>query len=134
MSVIGGTASMYIIAFFLPSFLTLALGVSSAVSLLLLLPAFHLILTWPSTGTVLVLVFVLIGLMTLQSPVGFGMILEALRPEVRATSLGIIYAFGPLTSQLNATAAKRRRQIRCSVWPRFAVATHWTADDRLQDR
>ena len=133
MLVIGGTSSMYTIAFFLPSFLTLTLGMPSAVaslagcmagvvllfgsplagrladrvphrktllyglsavSLLLLLPAFHLIHARPSIGTVLAVVFVLIGLMTLQSPAGFVMILEALRPEVRATSLGIIYAFG----------------------------------------
>lgn len=133
MVVIGGTSSMYTIAFFLPSFLTLTLGMPSAVSslagcmagvvlligsplagrladriprrktllyatsivsLLLLMPAFHLIRTWPSIGTVLLVVFVLIGLMTLSSPAGFVMILEALRPEVRATSLGIIYALG----------------------------------------
>lgn len=133
MLVIGGTSSMYTIAFFLPSFLTLTLGMPSAVSslagcmagvvllvgspfagrladrvpsrkkllyavsivsLALLLPAFHVIRTWPSIGTVLVVVFVLIGLMTLSGPAGFVMILEALRPEVRATSLGIIYALG----------------------------------------
>jgi MHS family proline/betaine transporter-like MFS transporter len=39
-------------------------------------------------------VFVLIGLMTLSSPAGFVLILEAFKPEVRATSLGIIYALG----------------------------------------
>ncbi|MGF6574786.1 MHS family proline/betaine transporter-like MFS transporter [Paraburkholderia sp. GAS333] len=133
MLVIGGTSSMYTIAFFLPSFLTLTLGMPSAVaslagcmagvvlligsplagriadrvpsrkkllyavsivSLVLLLPAFHVIRAWPSIGTVLAVVFVLIGLMTLSGPAGFVMILESLRPEVRATSLGIIYALG----------------------------------------
>jgi hypothetical protein len=66
----------------------------SIVSLLILLPAFHAIRTWPSIGTVLVVVAVLIGMMTLSGPAGFVLILEALRPEVRATSLGIIYALG----------------------------------------
>ncbi|WP_028207046.1 hypothetical protein [Paraburkholderia nodosa] len=32
--------------------------------------------------------------MTLSSPAGFLMILEALQPEIRATALGIIYAIG----------------------------------------
>jgi MFS family permease len=133
MLVIGGTSSMYTIAFFMPSFLTLTLGMPPAVSslaggvagavlligsplggriadrvrsrktllyalsivsLLILLPAFHAIRTWPSIGTVLVVVAVLIGMMTLSGPAGFVLILEALRPEVRATSLGIIYALG----------------------------------------
>ncbi|CAM2167288.1 MFS transporter [Burkholderia orbicola] len=131
--VIGGTSTMYTIVFFLPSFLTLTLGMPASVALLsgctagavmlvgspfagrfadrlrrrkpmlrtvcaistaLVLPAFHAMRTWPSVVTVLAVVVVLIGLMTLSSPAGFVMILEALRPEVRATSLGMIYALG----------------------------------------
>ncbi|WP_321856144.1 MFS transporter [Burkholderia cenocepacia] len=131
--VIGGTSTMYTIVFFLPSFLTLTLGMPASVALLsgctaggvmlvgspfagrfadrlrrrkpmlrtvcvistaLVLPAFHAMRTWPSVFTVLAVVIVLIGLMTLSSPAGFVMILEALRPEVRATSLGMIYALG----------------------------------------
>ncbi|AOI76267.1 MULTISPECIES: MFS transporter [unclassified Burkholderia] len=131
--VIGGTSTMYTIVFFLPSFLTLTLGMPASVSLLsgctagavmlagspfagrfadrlrrrkpmlqtvcaistaLVLPAFHAMRAWPSVFTVLAVVVVLIGLMTLSSPAGFVMILEALRPEVRATSLGMIYALG----------------------------------------
>ncbi|MFM0207649.1 MFS transporter [Paraburkholderia sediminicola] len=133
MLVIGGTSSMYVIVFFLPSFLTMTTGMPAAVSLLagctaglvllvgspfagrladrmprrktllyaasvvslvVLLPAFHAIKTWPSIYTVVLVVFVLIGLMTLSSPAGFVLILEAFKPEVRATSLGIIYALG----------------------------------------
>jgi MHS family proline/betaine transporter-like MFS transporter len=124
---------MYVIVFFLPSFLTMTTGMPSAVSLLagctaglvllvgspfagrladrmprrktllyaasvvslaVLLPAFYAIKTWPSIYTVVLVVFVLIGLMTLSSPAGFVLILEAFQPEVRATSLGIIYALG----------------------------------------
>ncbi len=70
------------------------LAAGSIVSLALLFPAFTAIAARPAVGTVLVVVIVLIGLMTLTSPAGFLMILEALRPEVRATSLGIIYAVG----------------------------------------
>ncbi|WP_322081357.1 MFS transporter [Burkholderia sp. BCC1972] len=131
--VIGGTSTMYTIVFFLPSFLTLTLGMPASVSLLsgctagavmlvgspfagrfadrlrrrkpmlrtvcaistaLVLPAFLAMRTWPSVFTVLAVVIVLIGLMTLSSPAGFVMILDALRPEVRATSLGMIYALG----------------------------------------
>ncbi|CAE6800634.1 MFS transporter [Paraburkholderia haematera] len=133
MLVIGGTSSMYVIVFFLPSFLTMTIGMPAAVSLLagctaglvlligspfagrladrmprrktllygvsvvslaVLLPAFYAIKTWPSIYTVVLVVFVLIGLMTLSSPAGFVLILEAFKPEVRATSLGIIYALG----------------------------------------
>ncbi|MFL9868093.1 MFS transporter [Paraburkholderia fungorum] len=133
MLVIGGTSSMYVIVFFLPSFLTMTTGMPAAVSLLagctaglvllvgspfagrladrmprrktllyaasvvslvVLLPAFYAIRTWPSIYTVVLVVFVLIGLMTLSSPAGFVLILEAFKPEVRATSLGIIYALG----------------------------------------
>lgn len=133
MMVIGGTSSMYTIAFFLPSFLTLTLSMPAAVSLLsgcmagivllvgspfagrladrmthrktllygasvvslvLLFPAFHTIRMAPSIATVMVVVFLLIGLMTLSSPAAFVLILEALRPEARATSLGVIYALG----------------------------------------
>ncbi|NPT55866.1 MFS transporter [Paraburkholderia elongata] len=133
MLVIGGTSSMYVIVFFLPSFLTMTTGMPAAVSLLagctaglvlligsplagrladrmprrktllyavsvvslvVLLPAFYAIKTWPSIYTVVLVVFVLIGLMTLSSPAGFVLILEAFKPEVRATSLGIIYALG----------------------------------------
>ncbi|MFM0075826.1 MFS transporter [Paraburkholderia sediminicola] len=133
MLVIGGTSSMYVIVFFLPSFLTMTTGMPTAVSLLagctaglvlligspfagrladrmprrktllyavsvvslmVLLPAFYAIKTWPSIYTVVLVVFVLIGLMTLSSPAGFVLILEAFKPEVRATSLGIIYALG----------------------------------------
>lgn len=70
------------------------LAIASIVSLALLFPAFAAIAARPTVGTVLVVAVVLIGLMTLTSPAGFLMILEALRPEVRATSLGIIYAVG----------------------------------------
>ncbi|WP_321782159.1 MFS transporter [Paraburkholderia sp. J94] len=70
------------------------LAAGSLVSLALLFPAFAAIAAWPAVGTVLAVVLVLIGLMTLTSPAGFLMMLEALRPEVRATSLGIIYAVG----------------------------------------
>ncbi|WP_322004675.1 MFS transporter [Paraburkholderia tropica] len=70
------------------------LAAGSLVSLALLFPAFAAIAAWPSVGTVLAVVLVLVGLMTLTSPAGFLMMLEALRPEVRATSLGIIYAVG----------------------------------------
>ncbi|WP_321881695.1 MFS transporter [Paraburkholderia bannensis] len=70
------------------------LAVTSVVSLALLFPAFAAIAARPTVSTVLVVAVVLIGLMTLTSPAGFLMILEALRPEVRATSLGIIYAVG----------------------------------------
>ncbi|MEM5316349.1 MFS transporter [Paraburkholderia sp. JHI869] len=133
MLVIGGTATMYTIVFFLPAFLSLSLGMpqaaaaasgvaagvvllvgspfagrladcvshrkrllagASVVSLALVFPAFRAIALWPTPMTVLVVVVVLIGLMTLTTPTGFLMILEALRPEVRATSLGIIYAVG----------------------------------------
>ncbi|NYH27149.1 MFS transporter [Paraburkholderia bryophila] len=66
----------------------------SVVSLVLLLPAFYAIKTWPSIGTVVLVVFVLTGLMTTSSPAGFVLILEAFKPEVRATSLGVIYALG----------------------------------------
>ncbi|WP_322015230.1 MFS transporter [Paraburkholderia sp. J12] len=131
--VIGGTATMYTIVFFLPAFLSLTLGMSTAtaslsgcaagivlligspfagkladriprrkpligvascVSLALVFPAFRAIAAWPAVGTVVLVVIVLIGFMTLTSPAAFLMILEALRPEVRATSLGIIYALG----------------------------------------
>jgi MFS transporter, MHS family, proline/betaine transporter len=131
--VIGSTATMYTIVFFLPSFLTLTLGMPSAtallsscmagiillvgsplagkladrvasrkrllfgtsvVSLVIVLPAFWAIAAFPSMSTVGVAVVVLVGLMTLASPAGFLMILEALQPEVRATALGIIYAVG----------------------------------------
>ncbi|NIE69020.1 MFS transporter [Burkholderia sp. Ax-1719] len=70
------------------------LAVASVVSLALLFPAFAAIAARPTVDTVLIVAIVLIGLMTLTSPAGFLMILEALRPEVRATSLGIIYAVG----------------------------------------
>lgn len=133
MLVIGSTATMYTIVFFLPTFLTLTLhmppatalpsscaaGVillvgsplagkladrvvsrkrllfgSTVASLVVLLPAFWAIATFPSMATVAIAVSVLVGLMTLSSPAGFLMILEALQPEVRATALGIIYAIG----------------------------------------
>ena len=133
MLVIGGTASMYTIAFFLPSFLAMTLHVPPAaallagcaaglvlligspcagwladrvprrkmllypvsiVSLMLVLPAFRAIAAMPTVGVILAVVCVLVGLMTLSSPAGFVLMLEALRPEVRATSLGIIYALG----------------------------------------
>jgi MFS family permease len=133
MLVIGGTSTMYTMVFFLPSFLTLTLGMPSAVSLLagcmaglvlllgspfagrladrvprrktllyavsvaslaILLPAFFLIHHWPSIYTVLLVVCVLIGLMTLSSPAAFVLILEAFPPQIRATSLGVIYALG----------------------------------------
>ncbi|MCP3708703.1 MFS transporter [Paraburkholderia sp. CNPSo 3274] len=133
MLVVGGTATMYTIVFFLPAFLTLTLGMppataslsgcaagaillvgsplagkladrvasrkqlltSTSVASLLALPlAFWAIATLPSMATVLAAVFVLVGLMTLSTPAGFLMILEALQPEVRATALGIIYAVG----------------------------------------
>ncbi|KFG92534.1 MFS transporter [Burkholderia paludis] len=64
------------------------------VSTLLVLPAFYALRTWPSAVTAMAVVIVLIGLMTLSSPASFVMILEALRPEVRAMSLGMIYALG----------------------------------------
>jgi MHS family proline/betaine transporter-like MFS transporter len=66
----------------------------SIASLVVLLPAFHAIRVWPSIYTVALVVFLLVGLMTLSSPTGFVLILESLRPEVRATSLGVIYALG----------------------------------------
>lgn len=50
---------------------------------LLLAPAFHAIRTWPSIWTVVLVVFVLIGLTMLWSPVGFVLILETFKPEVR---------------------------------------------------
>ncbi|MDN7586156.1 MFS transporter [Burkholderia seminalis] len=64
------------------------------VSALLVLPAFYAMHAWPSVTTAILVVALLIGLMTLSSPACFVMILEALRPEVRATSLGMIYALG----------------------------------------
>ena len=70
------------------------LYVASIVSLGAILPAFHAIQVWPSIYTVMLVVSVLIGAVTLSSPVAFVLILEAFRPEVRATSLGIIYALG----------------------------------------
>jgi MFS transporter, MHS family, proline/betaine transporter len=133
MIVIGASSTMYTIVFFLPSFLTMTIGMPSAVSLLAgctaglvllvgspfagrladrmrrrktllyvasivslgaILPAFHAIQVWPSIYTVMLVVSVLIGAVTLSSPVAFVLILEAFRPEVRATSLGIIYALG----------------------------------------
>ncbi|PQV49804.1 MFS transporter [Paraburkholderia sp. BL21I4N1] len=66
----------------------------SVVSLAVLLPAFYAIKSWPSIGTVVLVVFVLTALMTTSSPAGFVLILEAFKPEVRATSLGVIYALG----------------------------------------
>jgi MFS family permease len=131
--VIGSTATMYTIVFFLPAFLTLTLHMppttallsscaagiillagsplagkladrvasrkrllfgTSIASLVVVLPAFWAIAAFPSMATVAVAVCVLVGLMTLASPAGFLMILEALQPEVRATALGIIYAVG----------------------------------------
>ncbi|VWC89924.1 MFS transporter [Burkholderia lata] len=131
--VIGGTSTTYTIVFFLPSFLTLTVGMPASVSLLsgcaagavlligspfagrladrvrrrkrlvgvtcvasavLVLPAFYAMKMWPSVGTAVAVVIVLIGLMTLSSPAGFVMILDAFRPEVRAMSLGMIYALG----------------------------------------
>jgi MHS family proline/betaine transporter-like MFS transporter len=133
MLVIGGTATMYTIVFFLPSFLTLTTGMPSSVSLLagctaglvlligspfagrladriprrktllypvlivsliVLLPAFHAIHRWPSIYTVVLVVGGLIGLMTISSSALFVLILEAFPPEIRATSLGVIYALG----------------------------------------
>jgi MFS transporter, MHS family, proline/betaine transporter len=133
MLVIGSTATMYTIVFFLPAFLTLTLHMppttallsscaagiillagsplagkladrvvsrkrllfgTSIASLVVVLPAFWAIAAFPSMATVAVAVCVLVGLMTLASPAGFLMILEALQPEVRATALGIIYAVG----------------------------------------
>lgn len=133
MLVIGATATMYTIVYFLPTFLTLTTGMPASVSLLagsaagfvllvgspyagrladlmprrkallypvsiasmaVLLPAFYALKTWPSVYTALVVVCVLIGLTTLSTPAGFVLILEALQPEIRATSLGIIYALG----------------------------------------
>jgi MFS family permease len=70
------------------------LYVASFISLAATLPAFHAIQVWPSIYTVMLVVSVLIGVMTLSSPVALVLILEAFRPEVRATSLGIIYALG----------------------------------------
>ncbi|SOE71289.1 Predicted arabinose efflux permease, MFS family [Burkholderia sp. D7] len=67
---------------------------ASLISLAVTLPAFHLIQVWPSIYTVMLVVSVLIGVMTLSSPVALVLILEAFRPEVRATSLGVIYALG----------------------------------------
>lgn len=131
--VIGGTSTTYTIVFFLPSFLTLTVGMPASVSLLsgcaagvvlligsplagrladrvrrrkrlvgvtcvasavLVLPAFYAMSVWPSVVTAVAVVIVLIGLMTLSSPAGFVMILDAFRPEVRAMSLGMIYALG----------------------------------------
>jgi MFS transporter, MHS family, proline/betaine transporter len=66
----------------------------SIVSMAALLPAFYAIKTWPSVYVALLVVCVLIGLTTLSTPAGFVLILEALQPEIRATSLGIIYALG----------------------------------------
>lgn len=66
----------------------------SIVSLLLAWPAFYLLCHAPSLGIVVAVVIVLVGLMTLSSPAGFVLILESLPIERRATSLGIIYAFG----------------------------------------
>jgi MFS transporter, MHS family, proline/betaine transporter len=133
MIVIGGSSTMYTIVFFLPSFLTMTIGMPSAVSLLAgctaglvllvgspfagrladrmrrrktllyaasllsigaTLPAFYAIHLWPSIITAILVVIVLIGLMTLSSPVALVLIMEAFRPEARATSLGVIYALG----------------------------------------
>ena len=133
MIVMGASSTMYTIVFFLPSFLTMTIGMPSGVSLLAactaglvllvgspfagrladrmgrrktllyvasivslgaILPAFHAIQVWPSIYTVMLVVSVLIGAVTLSTPVAFVLILEAFRPEVRATSLGIIYALG----------------------------------------
>jgi MFS transporter, MHS family, proline/betaine transporter len=131
--VVGSTATLYTIVFFLPTFLTLTLGmptataslagcaaglillfgsplagaladrmgkrkpmlyVTSLISIAVLFPSFHAIAARPTMITVLCVVVLQIALMAIKSPAGFLMILEALRPEVRATSLGIIYAVG----------------------------------------
>jgi MHS family proline/betaine transporter-like MFS transporter len=81
------------LADFMPRRKTLLYPVSM-VSIAVLLPAFYAIKTWPSVYTALLVVCVLIGLTTLSTPAGFVLILEALQPEIRATSLGIIYALG----------------------------------------
>lgn len=133
MIVIGGTATLYTMVYFLPSYLTMSLGLPASTSLaaacvaglvilvgspfagrltdrlrnnktiiylrsigtcVLLLPAFHAIHACPSVQLVITVVAVLVGLMTLASPAAFVMILRAFNPEVRATSLGIIYALG----------------------------------------
>jgi MHS family proline/betaine transporter-like MFS transporter len=60
----------------------------------LLLPAFHAIHTYPSLPLITGVVAVLVGLMTVSSPAAFVLILQAFGPEVRATSLGVIYAIG----------------------------------------
>nr|WP_231752985.1 hypothetical protein [Burkholderia sp. TSV86] len=67
---------------------------SCIASCVLVLPAFAAMHAWPSVVTALAVVCVLIGLMTLSSPAGFVLILETLHPQVRATSLGVIYALG----------------------------------------
>ncbi|SMG58565.1 MFS transporter [Paraburkholderia susongensis] len=68
--------------------------VSSIGTCVLLLPAFHAIRAFPSIYLITGVVALLVALMTLSSPAAFVLILRAFSPDVRATSLGIIYAMG----------------------------------------
>lgn len=130
MTVVGATAAMYTLVFFLPSFLSMTLrlngtatwasfiaGVvmllgspfagrvadrythrkplllcSYAAVAILVVPAFYLIQLQQTTSVVIFVVTILIGFLTLAAPSGFVMLLEGFRPEVRATSFGIVYA------------------------------------------
>ncbi|GAB7545159.1 MFS transporter [Cupriavidus sp. 8B] len=130
--ILGGTATMYVVVFFMPSYLVKVMHMPPATSMLsgcaagatLLLaplagrlvdrltrrkpllvavnlvslaavwPAFTLVQQQPTLTNVLVVVVGLVALMTIGSPAGFLLIMEAFPQRVRATGLSVIYACG----------------------------------------
>lgn len=130
---IGGTSSMYVMVFYLPSWLTSVAHLSGVAALLpsgvagliltfasplggkltdrlkrrkpmlyltgvagvlLLYPAFALMLRIPTIITVLLSVAVIVGLRAVANPTGFLLLLEGFPREIRGRSLGIIYSVG----------------------------------------
>jgi MHS family proline/betaine transporter-like MFS transporter len=130
---IGGTSSMYVMVFYLPSWLTGVAHVSGVAALLpsgvagliltfvsplggkltdrlkrrkpilyatgvagvlLLYPAFALMLRNPTIPAILLSVTVLVGLRALANPTGFLLLLEGFPRAIRGRSLGIIYSLG----------------------------------------
>jgi MHS family proline/betaine transporter-like MFS transporter len=130
---IGGTSSMYVMVFYLPSWLMNVAHLSGVAALLpsgvagliltfvspvggkltdrlkrrkpmlyvtgvagvlLLYPAFALMLRIPSLITILLSVTVIVGLRAVSNPTGFLLLLEGFPREIRGRSLGIVYSVG----------------------------------------
>jgi MHS family proline/betaine transporter-like MFS transporter len=70
------------------------LYVTGVAGVLLLYPAFALMLRIPSLITILLSVTVIVGLRAVSNPTGFLLLLEGFPREIRGRSLGIVYSVG----------------------------------------